>query len=396
VTALPASALIVAGGRGTRAGGGLPKQYRDLAGLPVLRRSVLTFLERKDVERVQVVIHPDDQEAYETSVGGLDLPPPVLGGATRQESVRLGLEALAETGMAPQATVMIHDAARPLASHWLIERCLAKAADMTAAGETVALVPALAVADSLRRAGDRLIEAIDRSDLVRVQTPQCFALGPILEAHRRFAGLAEPFTDDAALMMAAGYPVATVAGEERNFKLTAQEDFERAEACLGLRASVRTGFGFDVHAFEDGDHVWIGGIRIPHGKGLKGHSDADVALHALTDALLGAIAAGDIGDHFPPSDPQWRGAPSHLFLDHARALVEEADGLIQHVDVTIICEAPRIGPHRQAMRERIAGLLRVPLARVSVKATTTERLGFTGRGEGVAAQAVATVSVNGQ
>ena len=236
------------------------------------------------------------------------------------------------------------------------------------------------------------MEAIDRSGLLRVQTPQCFDLALITDVHERVAG--REHTDDAAMMIEAGQAVRTVQGEEMNLKLTTADDFERAEAWLARRASVRTGMGFDVHSFEPGDGVWIGGIRIAHDRALKGHSDADVGLHAVTDALLGALAAGDIGDHFPPSDQQWRGAPSSLFLEHARDLVEAKGGRIEHVDLTIICEAPRIGPHREAMRERIAELLRLPLERISVKATTTERLGFTGRGEGIAAQAVATVTVN--
>jgi 2-C-methyl-D-erythritol 4-phosphate cytidylyltransferase / 2-C-methyl-D-erythritol 2,4-cyclodiphosphate synthase len=384
----PVVALIVAGGRGVRAGGALPKQYATLAGQRVLRRAVLAFLRHPAVAGVRVVIHPDDQDLYEAAVGDLRLPPPVSGGSTRQQSVAAGLDVLLKDG---DATILIHDAARPLVSAAVIDRCLGKAAEQRAAGLPVAVLPALAVADSLRRGADGLLEEeVERSGLLRVQTPQCFDLRAIADLHR--AAEAE-VTDDAALAMRAGWKVAAVEGDEMNLKLTGPADFARAEAMLAARTSARTGMGFDVHRFEPGDHVWVGGIRIPHSQGLKGHSDADVALHALTDALLGAIAAGDIGDHFPPSDPQWKGAPSHLFLDHARSLVEAKGGTIDHVDVTIVCEAPRIGPHREAMRERIAGLLRLAPERVSVKATTTERLGFTGRGEGVAAQAVATVRV---
>jgi 2-C-methyl-D-erythritol 4-phosphate cytidylyltransferase / 2-C-methyl-D-erythritol 2,4-cyclodiphosphate synthase len=381
----PVTALIVAGGRGARAGGGVPKQYRILAGMPVLRRSVLAFLRQPAVDAVQVVIHPDDLPLYEDAVRGLDLPPPVHGGAERHESVRAGLERLGREG-----TVLIHDAARPLVPRELIARCLTRARAQAAAGETVALVPALPIADSLRRGDTHLEAEVARDGLLRMQTPQCFDLERIRSAHEQADRSA---TDDAAVAMQARIPVAVVEGDEINFKLTTAEDFARAEALLRDRSSPRTGFGFDVHAFESGDHVWIGGIRIPHSRSLRGHSDADVALHALTDALLGAIAAGDIGDHFPPSDAQWRGAPSHLFLAHARDLIERAGGRIDHVDVTIICEAPKIGLHRDAMRAAIAGMLRLPLGRVSVKATTTERLGFTGRGEGIAAQAVATVTV---
>jgi 2-C-methyl-D-erythritol 4-phosphate cytidylyltransferase / 2-C-methyl-D-erythritol 2,4-cyclodiphosphate synthase len=381
----PVTALIVAGGRGSRAGGGVPKQYRSLAGMPVLRRSVLAFLRHPAVDAVQVVIHPDDLPLYEDAVYGLDLPPPVRGGAERHDSVRAGLDRLGRTGI-----VLIHDAARPLVPRDLIDRCMTLARVQAAAGETVALVPALPIADSLRRGVTHLEAEVARDRLLRMQTPQCFDLEAIRAAHEQASGSA---TDDAAIAMQASIPVAVVEGDEANLKLTTAQDFARAEALLRARSSPRTGFGFDVHAFEPGDHVWIGGVRIPHERSLKGHSDADVALHALTDALLGAIAAGDIGDHFPPNDPKWRGAPSHLFLEHARDLVERAGGRIEHVDVTIICEAPKIGPHRDAMRAAIAGMLRLAPGRISVKATTTERLGFTGRSEGIAAQAVATVTM---
>ena len=381
----PAFALIVAGGRGSRAGDGLPKQYRRLGGVPVLRRTLLAFLRHERVAGVQVVIHPDDEELYRAAAEGLDLPPPIHGGATRQESVRLGLAAL--TSSAPERSiVMIHDAARPLVSRSLLDRCFTAADD---AAVPVAICPALPVTDSLRRGAKTLMEQVERAGLLRVQTPQCFDLATIAALHEQQAAAA--YTDDAAMMMEAGLAVRVVAGDEMNLKLTDAADFERAEAYLARNWSTRTGMGFDVHAFESGDGVWIGGVRIPHDRALKGHSDADVGLHALTDALLGAIAAGDIGDHFPPSDPQWRGAPSSTFLEHARGLIEAKGGRIEHVDLTIICEAPRIGPHREAMRGRIAALLRLPLDRISVKATTTERLGFTGRGEGIAAQAVATV-----
>ena len=379
----PAIALIVAGGRGSRAGEGLPKQYRPLNGMPVLRRTVLAFLRHPRISEVRVVIHDDDRGLYQEAVAGLELGPPIIGGASRQDSVAKGLAALGEGA----ATVLIHDAARALVPGSVIDRCL----DALGNGAD-AVVPALPVVDSLRRGSTILSEEVDRAGLLRVQTPQCFDLKAIRGLHESLAD--NEFTDDAALAMQGGIEVTTVEGDEINLKLTTPEDFARAEALLGARRSTRTGFGFDVHAFEDGDHVWIGGIRIPHGRALKGHSDADVALHALTDALLGAIAAGDIGDHFPPSDPQWRGAPSSLFLEHARDLVERSGGRIEHVDVTIICEAPKIGPHREAIRARIAELLRLDLSRTSVKATTTERLGFTGRGEGIAAQAIATVSMN--
>ncbi|MFN3727003.1 MAG: bifunctional 2-C-methyl-D-erythritol 4-phosphate cytidylyltransferase/2-C-methyl-D-erythritol 2,4-cyclodiphosphate synthase [Allosphingosinicella sp.] len=376
-------ALIVAGGRGARAGEGLPKQFRQLGGMPVLRRTVLAFLRHRRVDEIRVVIHEDYRSLYDHAVAGLELGEPIPGGATRQESVAKGLTALGEQ----QAVVLIHDAARALVPRSVIDRCL----DALAKG-AAAVVPALPVVDSLRRGSSTLIDEVERAGLLRVQTPQCFDLTAIRALHDRLAD--GEFTDDAALAMRGGLEVATVEGDEINLKLTTAEDFERAEALLRAHRSTRTGFGFDVHAFEKGDHVWIGGVRIPHGRALQGHSDADVALHALTDALLGAIAAGDIGDHFPPSDPQWRGAPSSLFLEHARSLVEQRGGRIEHVDVTIICEAPKIGPHREAIRARIGDLLRLDLTRVSVKATTTERLGFTGRGEGISAQAIATVSMN--
>ncbi|HEY0326760.1 MAG TPA: bifunctional 2-C-methyl-D-erythritol 4-phosphate cytidylyltransferase/2-C-methyl-D-erythritol 2,4-cyclodiphosphate synthase [Allosphingosinicella sp.] len=376
-------ALIVAGGRGARAGEGVPKQYRSLGGMPVLRRTVLAFMRHPRISDVRVVIHPDDRALYEEAVEGLGLEPSVTGGDTRQASVAKGLAALG----GGEAKVLIHDAARALVPGLVIDRCL----DALREGAE-AVVPAIPVVDSLRRGSTALTEEVDRAGLLRVQTPQCFDLKMIRELHESLAG--NEFTDDAALAMQGGIEVATVEGDETNLKLTTPEDFERAAALLGARRSTRTGFGFDVHAFEEGDHVWIGGIQIPHGRALKGHSDADVALHALTDALLGAIAAGDIGDHFPPSDPQWRGAPSSVFLEHARTLVERSGGRTEHVDVTIICEAPKIGPHREAIRARIAELLRLDIGRVSVKATTTERLGFTGRGEGIAAQAAATVTMN--
>jgi 2-C-methyl-D-erythritol 4-phosphate cytidylyltransferase/2-C-methyl-D-erythritol 2,4-cyclodiphosphate synthase len=360
-----------------------------LGGMPVLRRTVLAFLDHPRIDHVRVVIHPDDAAHYEEAVRGLDLPSPVEGGASRQESVAAGLaKAVAELG---EATVLIHDAARPLVDATLIDRCLDAAAQQRERGLRAAVVPALPVIDSLRRGTDHLTGEVDRQDLLRVQTPQCFDLASIAELHQRVAGSGDNFTDDAALAMKAGWEVSTVPGDEANLKLTTQADFGHPAALLNAGYSTRTGMGFDVHAFTEGDGVWIGGTLIPHDRALKGHSDADVGLHAVTDALLGALAEGDIGDHFPPSDPQWRGAASSVFLEHARALAEGRGARIDHVDLTIICETPKIGPHRAAMRGRIAGLLRVSLDRISVKATTTERLGFTGRGEGIAAQAIVTI-----
>ena len=372
----PTLALIVAAGRGHRAGGGLPKQYRPLGGIAVLRRTVEAFLAHPRVDAVQVVIHPDDREFYEAAVAGLPLPMPVPGGSTRQESVRLGLEAV------EGERVLIHDAARPFVGHDVIDRVL------DALDNDEGAVPGLAVSDSLRRGGSHIDSEVERDGLFRVQTPQGFRLEAIRAAHR--AAIAEA-TDDAAVLRAAGGRVALVEGDERNMKLTTADDFARAEAMLAAAMTSRTGMGYDVHRFGPGDHVWLCGIPVPHSRGLIGHSDADVGLHALTDAILGAIGEGDIGQHFPPSDPQWKGAASDRFLAHAAGLVAARGGRIDPVDVTIIAERPKVGPHRDAMRQRIADILRLPLRVVSVKATTTEGLGFTGRGEGIAAQAIATL-----
>jgi 2-C-methyl-D-erythritol 4-phosphate cytidylyltransferase/2-C-methyl-D-erythritol 2,4-cyclodiphosphate synthase len=383
------AALVVAAGSGSRTGGEVPKQYRRLAGRPLLAHA-LAALDHPRIDLVQVVIGDGQQDAYRAAVDALPLPlaAPVIGGATRQQSVRNGLDALGRAGV---GRVLIHDAARPFLPGAVVDRLL------DALDAAPAAVPVLPVVDTLaRREGGAapLGETVPRAALVRVQTPQAFRFADIVRAHEAWQG--GEATDDAQVARAAGLEVATVAGDASLEKLTYAADFARAEARLAASAVPRTGFGFDVHAFGPGDGVWLGGVLVPHDRGLIGHSDADVALHALTDALLGAIGAGDIGDHFPPSDPQWRGAPSSLFLEHARDLVGVAGGRIVHVDVTIVCEAPRIGPHRDAMRARIADLLRLPSASVSVKATTTERLGFTGRGEGMAAQAVATVLVSGE
>lgn len=369
-------ALIVAAGRGHRAGGGLPKQYRRLNDRTVLRRTIEAFIRHERVDGVQVVIHPDDRMLYEAAVAGLDLPPPVVGGATRQESVRLGLEAVA------CEHVLIHDAARPFVPPAVIDRVL----DALAANEGA--VPALPVTDSLRRGAGHIEAEVEREGLYRVQTPQGFRFDAIRDAHRKATVEA---TDDAAVLRAIGGRVALVEGSEMNVKLTTADDFVRAETLLNAAMTSRTGMGFDVHRFGQGDHVWLCGLKVPHGHGLIGHSDADVGLHALTDAILGAIGEGDIGQHFPPTDPKWKGAASDRFLAHALELVTARGGRIDHVDVTIIAERPKVGPHREAMRQRIANILRLRVDAVSVKATTTEGLGFTGRGEGIAAQAVATV-----
>jgi 2-C-methyl-D-erythritol 4-phosphate cytidylyltransferase/2-C-methyl-D-erythritol 2,4-cyclodiphosphate synthase len=372
-------ALVVAAGSGTRAGGGLPKQYRTVGGKALLAHAV-EHLERAGIADIRVVIGPGQEALYRGALGEA-APPPIAGGAERQDSVRNGLEAIAAAGGA--AKVLIHDAARPFLPAEVAARLI------EALETSDAAVPVLPVVDTLARAEFALGDVVARAALVRVQTPQAFRFDVILAAHRAWTGgLA---TDDAQIARAAGVTVATVAGDAALDKLTYEDDFLRAEALLTPPLITRTGMGFDVHAFEPGESLWMGGIEIPHGKGLKGHSDADVVLHAVTDAIFGAIGEGDIGDHFPPSDPQWRGAASSQFVEHAWRLVEARGGRIDHVDVTIICEAPRVGPHREAMRARLAQLLRLPLACVSIKATTTERLGFTGRGEGIAAQAVATV-----
>lgn len=378
-------ALIVAAGRGSRAGGGLPKQYRPLLGRSLLAHAVAPFLTHPKVDSVVVVIHPDDEALYEAATAGLNLPSPIMGGATRQRSVRAGLEALAAHG-APRY-VLIHDAARPFTPADAISRVL------DALNTHPAAVPVLAVADSLKRVQNGVVTAsVPRDGLMRVQTPQGFHFEHLLHAHR---AASEGFTDDAGIMEATGLQVAAVAGHEDLFKVTETDDFSRAQRhLLGLHADVRVASGYDVHRFAPGDHVMLGGVRVPHDMSLEGHSDADVALHALTDALLGAVVAGDIGQSFPPSDPKWKGADSALFLTHARNRVAAAGGLIAHVDLTIICERPKVGPHRGAMRARIAELLQIDVARVSVKATTTEGLGFTGRREGIAAHAVTTVRLS--
>jgi 2-C-methyl-D-erythritol 4-phosphate cytidylyltransferase/2-C-methyl-D-erythritol 2,4-cyclodiphosphate synthase len=375
-------ALIVAAGRGMRLGAPLPKQYLPLGGVAVLRHSVTTLLNHPAIASVRVVIHPDDRLLYDAAVAGLALLPPVSGGAQRQDSVRNGIESLAEA--APDL-VLIHDGARPFLDGPLIDRVLAGLADHPGA------IAALPVTDTVKRGDDgRIAATLDRSALWRAQTPQGFHYAAIRAAHEAAAGLELP--DDAAVAERAGLGVALAVGSEDNFKVTTMDDLARAERLLATRLpDIRTGQGFDVHAFGPGDSVMLCGVALPHSHGLIGHSDADVGLHALTDAILGAMCAGDIGQHFPPGDPAWRGAASHRFLRHAADLVAGAGGVINHVDVTIICERPKVGPHREAMTARIAEILAIPRNRVSVKATTTERLGFTGRGEGIAAQAVATI-----
>jgi 2-C-methyl-D-erythritol 4-phosphate cytidylyltransferase/2-C-methyl-D-erythritol 2,4-cyclodiphosphate synthase len=380
-------ALVVAAGRGQRFGGPLPKQYADLAGRPVLGHALARLAAHPRIDRVQAVIHPDDRALYDRAAAGLELAEPAVGGPSRNDSVRLGLESLVPR--APE-TVLIHDGARPFIGAAVIDRVL-DALD-TSAGA----IAALPVTDTLKRGADnRITGTLDRAGLWRAQTPQGFRFADILAAHQNFAG--QELTDDAAVAERAGLPVALVEGAAENIKVTTPDDLARAAQWLagGLASmsETRVGQGFDVHRFGPGDRVMLCGVAVPHEAGLRGHSDADAGLHALTDAILGALGTGDIGQHFPPSDARWKDAESAVFLRHAGGLVAEAGGSIRHLDVTLICERPKIGPHRAAMVARIAELLGIAAGRVSVKATTTEGLGFTGRGEGIAAQATATLSL---
>ena len=375
-------ALIVAAGSGSRMGGDLPKQFRSIGGKTVLAHAVDALASHPAINMVRVVIGPGQEELAGQALAGRDVGAPIIGGATRQESVRRGLEALATDS--PPDLVLLHDAARPFCPHDVIDRLL-KALQANSAA-----VPALPAADTLMRGkGKHLGDTVDRTHLNRIQTPQAFHFDRILEAHRAKAG--ESFTDDATLARAALIGVVRVEGDEALNKLTLAGDLVRAEAQLRARLIPRTGLGFDVHAFAGEGPIMMGGIAIPHDRGLAGHSDADVVLHSITDALLGAAGLGDIGQHFPPSDPQWKGADSSVFLAHAGELVRQAGGTVDFVDCTVICEAPKVGPHRDAMRSRVSEILGVPVGSVSIKATTTERLGFTGRREGIAAQAVANV-----
>jgi len=380
------AAVVVAAGRGFRAGGEGPKQYREIGGEPVIRSSLKGLAGHPDIAMVQPVIHPDDAGLFRTAARGLDVLDPVFGGATRQASVRAGLEALSPR---QPDLVLVHDAARPFASAALISRGIAAGRACGAA------IPALAIADTVKTVDPSgvVTGTIERAQLRLVQTPQAFAFATLLAAHQRArAAGRDDFSDDAALAEWAGIKVSTFAGEAANEKLTTADDFVRiAAAELAALTDVRTGFGYDVHAFGTGDHITLGGVRIPHGQGLSGHSDADVVLHALVDAILGALADGDIGVHFPPSDPRWRGASSDRFLVFAIERLRARNGRIAHLDVNVVCEAPRIGPYRDAMRMRIAEIAGIDPTRVAVKATSSEKLGFIGRGEGMAAFATATV-----
>lgn len=383
------AAIIVAAGSGVRAGGERPKQYQDVGGKPVLRRTAELFLGHPGVDRVHVVIAPGHEDWFAAAVSGLSVAPFVHGGASRQESVRKGLEALA--GDEPDL-VLIHDAARPFASQGLLSHVLASL------DRHPAVVPALPVTDTLKRAQGNIVrETVDRAGLWAVQTPQGFRYRLIAEAHRLAAGTSvSDFTDDASIAEWAGIEVALIPGEHENRKITTADDLKEAERrMLSERAmalgDIRVGQGFDVHAFVPGDHVILCGVSIPHTHRLSGHSDADAALHALTDAIFGALGEGDIGVHFPPSDPEWKGADSAIFLRKALDLVAGRGGRIANADITIVCERPRIGPHVAAMRARLSQLLGVKPERVGIKATTSEGMGFTGRSEGLCAFATATL-----
>jgi 2-C-methyl-D-erythritol 4-phosphate cytidylyltransferase/2-C-methyl-D-erythritol 2,4-cyclodiphosphate synthase len=377
------TALIVAAGAGERFGGLMPKQYHDLCGEPILRRSVLAFLHHPHIHQVLVVINPAHRDLYDRAVTDLNLPEPVTGGTSRQESVRLGLEALAQQGKPD--LVMIHDAARPLIDAATIT-AVRKALDAHAGA-----IAAKPLVDTLKRGQKDIIEdTIDRTNLWQAHTPQAFRFAEILTAHRDAMGA--QLTDDAAVAEKAGLKTILVPSNPDNMKITNPDDLDRAARLLGHSfGDIRTGMGFDVHRLIPGDKIFLCGVAIPHNRMLEGHSDADVGLHALTDAILGTMGAGDIGTHFPPSDPQWKGKDSAHFIRHAVHMVSERGGIISNVDVTLLCEQPRVGPHRAAMVARLAELLDIAPERVSIKATTTERLGFTGREEGIAAQAIATV-----
>ncbi|MCK1299781.1 MULTISPECIES: bifunctional 2-C-methyl-D-erythritol 4-phosphate cytidylyltransferase/2-C-methyl-D-erythritol 2,4-cyclodiphosphate synthase [unclassified Bradyrhizobium] len=378
--------VLVAAGRGLRAGAGGPKQYREIGGVPVIYRAMEAFSRHADVFAVQPVVNPDDSAIFTAAIAGLSHEAPVNGGATRQASVLAGLEALARH---KPDIVLIHDAARPFVSEGVITRAI------DAASRTGAAIPAVPVTDTIKVTGENgnVEDTPDRARLRIAQTPQSFRFDVILEAHRRAAkdGRSD-FTDDAAIAEWAGLTVATFEGDVANMKLTTPEDFVREEARLAsLLGDIRTGTGYDVHAFGEGDHLMICGVRVPHTKGFLAHSDGDVGLHALVDAILGALADGDIGSHFPPSDAKWKGASSDQFLKYAIERVTQRGGRIANLEVTMICERPKIGPLRDTMRARIAEISGVDISRVAVKATTSERLGFTGREEGIAATASATI-----
>jgi 2-C-methyl-D-erythritol 4-phosphate cytidylyltransferase / 2-C-methyl-D-erythritol 2,4-cyclodiphosphate synthase len=371
------TALIVAAGKGERLGGGIAKQYRSLAGKPVLRWAVESLIRHPAVRTTRVVIGKGQQEHAAAALEGLDVGELIEGGAERADSVQAGLTAIAADA------VLVHDAARPFCPAAVVDRLIAQLEFFDGAA------PVLPVGDTLARAGTSIGEAVDRNGLVRVQTPQAFRLDPLQRAYAMWSGTSP--TDETTVARAAGLQVAAVEGDAALEKLTLPADFERAEQWLAGRLSPRTGMGFDVHAFAGPGPVVLGGVEVPHRRGLAGHSDADVVLHAITDALLGAGGLGDIGEHFPPSDPTWKDVSSDRFLSHAVELLRGRGAIIDHVDCTVIAEEPKVGPHRTAMRARIAEIMQLAPEQVSIKATTTEGLGFTGRREGIAAQAVASI-----
>ncbi len=385
--------IIVAAGRGHRFGGEMPKQYLEVHQQPLVRHAVQAFLDHPAIDLILPVIHPDDADILANALGGLDYLEPVAGGAARQDSVRNGLEGLASS--APDY-VLVHDAARPMVAPALIDRVI------EALQDTSGVIPGIAVVDTLKRADDDgiITDTVSRDGLWRAQTPQGFKYADLLAAHRSAIG--QELTDDAAVMEASGYRVAVVLGDENNIKVTTPDDLMRmeeimsddsAQAKLVRSPSFRIGSGYDVHKLGPGDHVTLCGVKITSERALIGHSDADVALHAVTDAVFGAIADGDIGSHFPPTDSQWRGASSDQFFAYACERMRERGFELSNIDLTIICEKPKIGPHRDAMRARLAEIAQIDVSCVSVKATTTERLGFTGRGEGIAAEAVIIIEI---
>lgn len=373
------TALIVAAGKGERLGGGVPKQYRLIGGKPVLRWAVEALIRHPAISKARVVIGKDQQELAAAALNGLDVGPLVGGGAERSDSVRAGLDTV------DSEVVLIHDAARPFCPPHVIDRLIAQLEFFDAAA------PVLPVGDTLARLDNGLAESVDRSGVVRVQTPQAFRMDALEDAYRSWSG-GQP-TDETSVLRAVGKRVATVEGDPALEKLTTQADFDRAAQWLAGSLAPRTGMGFDVHAFAGEGPIMLGAIEVPHSRGLAGHSDADVVLHAITDALLGAAGLGDIGEHFPPSGARWRAAASSLFLSHAAELLRARGAIVDHVDCTIIAEEPKVGPYRSAMRARIAEILGVSMDQVSIKATTTEGLGFAGRREGIAAQAIASIRI---
>lgn len=375
--------VLVAGGRGSRAGEGLPKQYRSVAGKPLIQHTLAALVKGLPEALVQPVIHPDDTALFDNSAASFDTLSPVAGGKTRQDSVFAGLQALQEHN---PDYVLVHDAARPFVSRALIDGVLEKLRD-----ENTAVIPAFPIVDTLNRVEKGLVsDRVDRSSLYSVQTPQGFDYGALIAAHTAQRGM--NMTDDGAVMEAAGHKLVISPGDDANFKVTLASDFKKAEkGIMNALSDIRVGSGYDVHRFEPGSQITLCGHTFDSDRSLRGHSDADVGLHALTDAILAAIAEGDIGTHFPPSDMKWKGVESHVFLKHAASLVAARSGIIASVTVCLICEKPKIGPHKDAMRCAIADILEIDVERVSVQATTTEKLGFTGREEGIAAQATATV-----